>query len=134
MLESLRQEERTVLRCAAREYLRRLSVIWSSLFSDYQIQPEKKTEILTPSNASGGSRNGEGTQHTQSYAIHKTQASPTVDPTCRLCSTAPESMAHVLSACPFLAHGKYLARHDAVLKVRFFDIIKDLIEASPPWY
>ena len=45
-------------------------------------------------------------------------------------------MAHVLSACPALAQTKYLARHDAVLKVLFFDIIEDLglIEASPPWY
>ena len=45
-------------------------------------------------------------------------------------------MAHVLSACPALAQTKYLARHDAVLKVLFFDIIEDLglIEVSPPWY
>ena len=35
VLESLRQEERIVLRCAAREYLRRLFVIWSSPLSDY---------------------------------------------------------------------------------------------------
>ena len=35
VLESLRQEERIVLRCAAKEYLRRLSVIWSSPPSDY---------------------------------------------------------------------------------------------------
>ena len=35
VLESLRQEERRVLRCAAREYLRRLFVIWSSPLSDY---------------------------------------------------------------------------------------------------
>ena len=54
----------------------------------------------------------------------------------RLCGTAPESMAHVLSACPALAQTKYLARHNAVLKVLFFDIIEDLglIEASLPWY
>ena len=73
---------------------------------------------------------------TRLYPIHKTQASPTIDPTCRLCGTAPESMAHVLSACPALAQTKYLARHDAVLKVLFFDIIEHLglIEASPPWY
>ena len=45
-------------------------------------------------------------------------------------------MAHVLSACPALAQRKYLARHDAVLKVLFFDIVEDLglTEASPPWY
>ena len=73
---------------------------------------------------------------TRLCAIHKTQASPTSNPTCRLCGTAPESMAHVLSACPALAQTKYLARHDAVLKVLFFDIIEDLglIEALPPWY
>ena len=35
MLESLWQEERIVLRCAAREYLHRLSVIWSSPLSNY---------------------------------------------------------------------------------------------------
>ena len=70
------------------------------------------------------------------YAIHKTQVSPTSDPTCRLCSAAPESMAQVLSACPALAQTKYFARYDAVLKVLFFDVIEDLglIEASPPWY
>ena len=70
------------------------------------------------------------------YAIHKTQASPNSDPTWRLCGTAPESLAHILSACPALAQTKYLARHDAVLKVLFFDFMEDLglIEASPPWY
>ena len=69
------------------------------------------------------------------YAIHKTKASPTSDPTCRLCSTAQESMAHVLSERPALAQIKYLERHDAVLKVLIFDIIEDLglIEASPLW-
>ena len=56
---------------------------------------------------------------TRLYAIHKTQASPNSDPTCRLCGTAPESMSHILSACPALAQTKYLARHDAVLKVLF---------------
>ena len=35
VLETLWQEERIVLRCAAREYLRRLSVIWSSPLLDY---------------------------------------------------------------------------------------------------
>ena len=73
---------------------------------------------------------------TRLYAIHKTQASPNSDPTCRLCGTAPESMSHIHSACTALAQTKYLARHDAVLKVLFFDIMEDLglIEASPPWY
>ena len=45
-------------------------------------------------------------------------------------------MAHILSACPALAQTKYLARHDAVLKVLFFEIICDLglIDTVPPWY
>ena len=70
------------------------------------------------------------------YAIHKTQESPTSDPTCRLCGTAPESTAHVLSACPALAQTKSLARYDAVLNVLFCDIEDlGLIDASPPpWY
>ena len=48
------------------------------------------------------------------------------DSACRLRDTAPEGMAHILSACPALAQTKYLARHDAVLKVLFFEIICDL--------
>ena len=58
------------------------------------------------------------------------------DSACRLCGTAPEGMAHILSACPALAQTKYLARHDAVLKVLFFEIIFDLglIDTVPPWY
>ena len=47
---------------------------------------------------------------TRLCAFHKTQATPTSNPTCRLCGRAPESMAHVLSACPALAQTKYLAR------------------------
>ena len=35
MLESLKQEEKLGLQSAAKEYLRRLSVIWSSPLSDY---------------------------------------------------------------------------------------------------
>lgn len=35
VVESLVQEEKIALECAAKEYLRRLSVIWSSPLSDY---------------------------------------------------------------------------------------------------
>lgn len=35
VLESVRQEDKLVLECAAKEYLRRLSVIWTSPLSDY---------------------------------------------------------------------------------------------------
>ena len=58
------------------------------------------------------------------------------DSACRLCGTAPEGMAHILSDCPALAQTKYLARADAVLKVLFFEIIfdMDLIDTVLQWY
>ena len=45
-------------------------------------------------------------------------------------------MVHILPACPTLAQTKYLARHDAVLKFLFFEIIFDLclIDTVTPWY
>ena len=68
------------------------------------------------------------------YTIHKTRVSDSSDSACRLCGIAPEGMAHILSAFPALAQTKYLARHDAVLKVLFFEIICDLglIDTVPP--
>ena len=73
---------------------------------------------------------------TQLYTIHKTCVSDSSDSACRLCRTAPEGMVQILSACPALAQIKYLARHDAVLKFLFFEIIFDLclIDTVPPWY
>ena len=65
---------------------------------------------------------------TRLYAIHKIRASPSSDPTSRLCGTATESMAHILSACPALAQTKYVASHDKTL----FDL--GLIETVPSWY
>ena len=63
-----------------------------------------------------------------------TRVSDSSDSASRLCGTAPDSMAHILSACPALAQTKYLARHDAILKVLFFKIICDLglIDTVPP--
>ncbi|PFX22610.1 putative RNA-directed DNA polymerase from transposon BS [Stylophora pistillata] len=75
---------------------------------------------------------------TRLYTIHKTRVSESSDSACRMCGTALEGMAHILPACPALAQTKYLARHDAVLKVLFFEIIFDLglIDTVPPsrWY
>ena len=44
-------------------------------------------------------------------------------------------MVHILPACPALVQTKYLARHDAVLKFLFFEIIFDLclIDTVPLW-
>ena len=73
---------------------------------------------------------------TRLYAIHKTRVSPSSNPSCRLCGAVPESMAHILSACPALAQTKYVARHDTVLKILFFEILFDLglIDSVPPSY
>ena len=73
---------------------------------------------------------------TRLYTIHKTRVSDSSDSACRLCGIAPEGMSHILSACPARAQTKYLARHDAVLKVLFFEIICDLglIDTVTPWY
>ena len=46
-----------------------------------------------------------------------------------------ESVPHVLSGCSVLAQSKYKTRHDAALKVLFFDLLCDmgLIESAPSW-
>ena len=45
-------------------------------------------------------------------------------------------MPHVLAACGTLAQTKYLARHNAALKILFFEMLKDLelISEVPPWH
>ena len=46
-----------------------------------------------------------------------------------------ESVPHVLSGYSVLAQSKYKTRHDAALKVLFFDLLCDmgLIESAPSW-
>ena len=55
---------------------------------------------------------------------------------CRLCGKAAETVAHVLAGCSALAQSKYLQRHNAVLKVIFFEMLYslDLMDSVPPWY
>ena len=55
---------------------------------------------------------------------------------CRLCGKATESVGHILAGCSALAQSKYLQRHNAVLKILFFEMlcILDLIDSVPPWY
>ncbi|PFX20993.1 hypothetical protein AWC38_SpisGene14545 [Stylophora pistillata] len=239
---SVRQEDKLVLECAAREYLRRLSVIWTSPLSDYnrvvasnqfvlpvlgyimwtkqwpvmelkQIDREARKIVAE----SGGrhpcssnallymtrSRGGRGLRsvdmeykatkikgavrlHYQSvrlvmkivhwewcgslkskrqgwgvewkncpshtiaglvelyeqllptrvYTSQKTHTSGEGDVRCRLCGKAPESVAHILSGCSALAQSKYLSRHDAALKVLFYELLYDkgFIDEIPPWY
>ena len=42
----------------------------------------------------------------------------------------------MLSSCSALAQTKYLSRHNRVLKILFFELLKDhqMIEAVLPWY
>ena len=55
---------------------------------------------------------------------------------CRMCGKGPECVAHVLGGCSSLAQTKYLERHNAALKVLFFEILRDLDlnETVPPWF
>ena len=55
---------------------------------------------------------------------------------CRLCGKAPESVAHILSGCSALAQSNHLSRHDAALKVLFYELLYDegVIDEIPPWY
>ncbi|XP_068731205.1 uncharacterized protein [Montipora capricornis] len=51
---------------------------------------------------------------------------------CRMCGEKPECLAHVLAGCSVLAQ----SRHNAALKIPFFEMLKDMdpIESKPPWY
>ena len=72
---------------------------------------------------------------TKIYQQYKTKTSNNTDVKCRMCGKAMESVPHVLSGCSILAQSKYKTRHDAALKVFFFDLLCDmgLIESAPSW-
>ena len=55
------------------------------------------------------------------------------DTLCRLCGKTVESIAHVLASC---LQNKYLARHNAALKVLFWEMLRELqlSDTVPPWY
>ena len=65
----------------------------------------------------------------------KTQTSTDSEVLCRLCGKVAESVAHVLVGCSSLAQSKYLYRHNAALKILFFELLREhgLIEEVPPW-
>jgi len=70
------------------------------------------------------------------YASQKTHTGTTGEVICRLCNKAPESVAHVLAGCTALAQNKYTTRHNAAVKILFFEILLDigLVVSVPPWY
>ena len=53
-----------------------------------------------------------------------------------MCGEAQKSVAHVFAGCNALAQTKNLARHNAALKIIFFELLKVylLIETTPPCY
>ena len=73
---------------------------------------------------------------TKLYTKEKTQTSTDGEVLCRLCGKVAESVAHVLAGCSSLAQTKYLYRHNAALKILFFEFLQEngLIEEVPPWY
>ncbi|XP_031572645.1 uncharacterized protein LOC116306701 isoform X1 [Actinia tenebrosa] len=72
---------------------------------------------------------------TKVYTSHKTKTTQG-DVSCRLCGKEAETLPHVVSGCSTLAQSKNLDRHNAALKILFFEKCKDLklVESVPPWY
>jgi len=53
-----------------------------------------------------------------------------------MCGSGPKGVLHIFAGCSTLAKTKYIARHNAALKVLFFELLKDLnlMTQMPPWY
>ena len=73
---------------------------------------------------------------TKIYHQKKTGVNTTDDIMSRMCGEKPECLEHLLAGCSALAQTKYVSRHNAALKIPFFEMLKDmdLIESNPPWY
>ena len=56
---------------------------------------------------------------TKLYTARKTRICEESHVRCKMCGTAQESIAHVLSSCSALAQTKYLSRHNRALKILF---------------
>ena len=73
---------------------------------------------------------------TKVYHKYKTGLETGQNDMCRMCGKVSETQAHVLAGCSKLAQTKYLTRHDAALKILFYEMLKDLdlVTFVPPWY
>ena len=56
------------------------------------------------------------------YSAYKTRTSALNDVTCRLSGKSSKILTHVLAGCSSLVQTKYLERHNAALKVLFFEM------------
>ena len=64
---------------------------------------------------------------TKVYLARKTHTNHPNDTLCRLfVEKTVESIPHVLASCSVLAQNKYLARHNAALKVLFWEMLREL--------
>ena len=63
---------------------------------------------------------------TKLYLHNKMGTNPSSDVLRRMCGSGPESIPHILARCSTLAKTKYIARHNASLKVLFFELLKYL--------
>ena len=70
------------------------------------------------------------------YPCQKMHTATTGGVICRLCVKVPESVAHVLACCTTLAQNTSMTRHNAALKILFFENLQDLalVETVPPWH
>ena len=97
-LENVKQEDRIVLQNAAKVYLQRLSIIWSSPLLDYHIVAASNQYACT------------NRCYQPNYIYHQRKTGKgTSNAMCRMYSKSPESVPHVLVGCGTLAQTKYLA-------------------------
>ena len=68
---------------------------------------------------------------TNVYQQRRTGLNPSPDVTCRMCNKSQDSTSHVLACCSALAQTKYLARHNLVLKILFFELQKTRFDWHP---
>ena len=73
---------------------------------------------------------------TKSYHKSKTRLETGQNALCRMCGKASETQTQLLAGFNKLAQLKYLLRHDAALKIPFYEMLKvlDLVTTVPPWY
>ena len=74
---------------------------------------------------------------TRLYTCKKTHTDTTGGVMCRLCNKVLKVyVTHVLAGCTALAQNKHTTRHNAALKILFFEILQDwgLLDSVPPWY